>query len=304
MKWTHKAAVLRLLSTMPGGSVLHFELQRRVTREWPRSREVLQLLWAAAKEVAQRYERFATIPMRRAVFLEIGAGRDLAVPVALRLLGVPRIIAMDVQRIARLDLVTHAARVISELAGATAPDFRSWDELAKWGVEYIAPYDLPQAQLNHSSVDCLYSVDTLEHIPTESLERLFVEANKVVTPSGLSIHLVDFTDHYARSDRTISRFNFLQYSNEEWRRFNPAMHYVNRLRHSDLLALIERCGWRVLSTEPTLSESIPEVKAALAQEFRERSSEDLFTARSWIVSTAAELTRRLEPAVCDNRLFK
>jgi hypothetical protein len=44
---------------------------------------------------------------------------------------------------------------------------------------------------------------------------------------------IDYSDHYANADLTISKYNFLRYSAAEWRKYNPSLHYQNRLRHCD-----------------------------------------------------------------------
>jgi hypothetical protein len=106
MDWRLKALAFRMLE-LPGGGTAHYLLQRYVTRTWPRRPETLRSLAAIARRVTEDYGRH--LGGTPASVLEIGAGRDLAVPLALRGLGVERVIASDILRLARLELVSHAA---------------------------------------------------------------------------------------------------------------------------------------------------------------------------------------------------
>ena len=123
--------------------------------------------------------------------LEIGAGRDLAVPLALRQHGVAKVIASDVSRLARLDLIQHAARRI--LTGYVT--LESWDHLERFGICYRAPHDVADSD---QKVDCSCSNEVLEHIPPDQLVRLLAGLRAVTV--GITTQSIDYSDHYARSD--------------------------------------------------------------------------------------------------------
>jgi hypothetical protein len=127
MDWRLKALAFRLLD-LPGGAHAHYFLQRHLTRTWPRPAATLNSLAGIARRVVDDCEKYlGGVP--RSV-LEVGAGRDLAVPLALRHIGVEKVIASDVSRLARLDLVRHAA---SRLLGGDF-HFQSWDDLDRFGI--------------------------------------------------------------------------------------------------------------------------------------------------------------------------
>jgi hypothetical protein len=70
------------------------------------------------------------------------AGRDLAVPLALRGLGIERVIAADVTRLAKLDLVRHAAGAIP----GTTRGLQDWDDVERFGITYRAPHYVSPAE--------------------------------------------------------------------------------------------------------------------------------------------------------------
>ncbi len=279
MHWKTKAAVFRLLSVIPFGQQIHYQLQRRVTREWPRPAQALNQLLDAARRILEN------APNRRARFLEIGAGGDLAVAIALRLLGVGHVTCLDVSRLARLSLVRHAGAHLSKQVGASIPDFKSWDDVAAFGIDYVAPRRIQEAATPQMSIDCFYSVDTLEHIPRDDLEKILRHARELMAPNGVCVHLIDYSDHYARSDNDLSRFNFLTFDEANWRRFNSRYQYVNRLRHSQYLQLFANAGMKVIRAEPEICGVDEDVLEQLANPFRGVSPSDLFTLRAMLVAT-------------------
>ena len=58
---------------------------------------------------------------------------------------------------------------------------------------------------------------------------------------------IDYEDHYAYSDRGLSPYNFLYYTDAEWAKYSPSLHYQNRLRHRDYLELFAEQGLEVLA---------------------------------------------------------
>jgi len=44
---------------------------------------------------------------------------------------------------------------------------------------------------------------------------------------------IGYEDHYSYFDRRVSVYNFLRYSENVWKLFNPSLHFQNRLRHCD-----------------------------------------------------------------------
>lgn len=270
MDWRLKALVFRALD-LPGGAAAHYFLQRRVTKNWPRRAVTLDALKDIARRVLADYARHnGSIP---ASVLEIGAGRDLAVPLSLHELGVAKIIASDVNRLARLDLVNHAAAHL--LAERTA--FAAWGDLDRFGVHYRAPHRI---STDGKQVDCSCSNEVLEHVPPNQLVDLLAGLRAVTT--GITTHSIDYSDHYARSDLRVSRLNFLRYSDREWQPFNSGMQYVSRLRHSDYLRLFRAAGFTILEESSVLGE--PPDDFVVADKFRHYAPADLYAVKGRIVA--------------------
>ena len=282
MNWKFKALIFKTLSVIPFGSKLHYQLQRHVQKTWPRSDETINVLCEHAKKTLEIFSKYSTTPVENAIFLEIGGGRDLVVPVALRMLGVKHLVSVDVERLANLDLVNHSAKVLADILGCERPHFDSWEALREYGVEYRAPFflDKDRSELRY---DVFMSNEVLEHIPKAQLENIISSASDFMTSEGLYIHAVDYSDHYAR-DCGVSRYNFLQYSVEKWKKYNSKTQFVNRLRHAETVGIFLESGLEVLE-ENVYSETIPAaILENLAEDFVQHSPDDLKILRSRIVA--------------------
>jgi hypothetical protein len=191
----------------------------------------------------------------------------------LRRLGVAAVITCDVERLGKLDLIQHAADRL--LAGRVK--LTGWDDLERFGVKYLAPHYVSP---NDEPVDCSCSNEVLEHVPADQLAVL-LKGLRAVT-MGLTTHSIDYSDHYARSDKSVSRLNFLRYSDQEWRPFNSGKQYVNRLRHSDYVRLFEEAGFTMLEESSVAGEPPPDLK--IADQFRRYEPADLFAIKGRIVA--------------------
>jgi hypothetical protein len=63
-----------------------------------------------------------------------------------------------------------------------------------------------------------------------------------------SIHLISPSDHRAYSDSSLSLYDFLKYSNEEWDSIQTKFDYHNRIRLPQYLQLFEK-NFEIVSLE-------------------------------------------------------
>ena len=105
------------------------------------------------------------------------------------------------------------------------------------------------------SVDFLFSIDVLEHMPPNLISSLLCEAKRVLAIGGLLVHRITLSDHFSHSDPSISGINFLQFSEEDWLKLaGNNFHYHNRLRALEFEKLFDDHGVTVLSKEKLLDE--------------------------------------------------
>lgn len=286
INWKLKAALFHAFNILPMGAKFHYLAQRYITKTLPREDSQIDALVEVAREYVNDYKTLGITPLEHATFLEIGAGRDLVVPLALRLLGVKHVTSVDIERLANIELVNSAAKKVCYSLGLPPVEFATWDDLANFGIMYLAPFDLVESSENISTVDAFVSNEVLEHIPVLMLAPLFKSVISKLKDGGVSIHSIDYSDHYAR-DGGVSRYNFLQYSDSDWEKYNPSMHYVNRLRHSEYILIMKDCGLEIISCDKH-AEIIPK-SSVISPRFSNYSSEDLNIMRSRIVGQSLKV---------------
>jgi SAM-dependent methyltransferase len=297
MDWRYKALVQRVLSVAPGGHRANYFLQRRVTRKLPSSDAAFRRRVTLAGKHLSALRRHRAADLTRAVFFEFGAGWNLTVPLAFFAAGVERQVLVDIASLVKPDLVNHTIRQFQRIttgvdAGmaptAPLPSGRQFvPALASaYGIEYRAPCDARRTGLASASVDCVTSTFTLEHIPEADIAAILRECTRILRPGGLVSFMTDYQDHYSYFDRSITRYNYLRFSDREWRRFNPPLHYQNRLRHSDYVGLFQAAGLEVLEENCHRANSghLAELQSVpLADRFHRYDYEDLAVRSSHVV---------------------
>jgi SAM-dependent methyltransferase len=256
MRWMAKAVVQKALSYAPRGEQLNYVLQRRVLRSLPGTDAHLRAKFGRALQHVAAYRAHG--PQREPSCYEFGAGWDLIVPLAYYALGFDRQTLVDVRPIVRVELVNDSiarfARLRTQLeedAGRAlrpvgAADVAGIDDLERrFGIVYLAPRDARDTGLDAASFDLITSTDTAEHVPHDDLRAILVECRRLLRPDGLLSFRADLEDHYSRFDRSISRYNFLRYSDRTWSLLNPALHYQNRLRYPEYVRLVRDAGFEI-----------------------------------------------------------
>ncbi len=289
MRWQTKARAFSVLSKIPRGEDLHYALQRYVTRRLPRPEKQVRSIYTLAQRLLGVHEKYSLRPLRDSTCFEFGAGRDLIVPLAFSAHGAGRFITVDIERLAKLELIRSNAAVISRLSGVDHPTINYLDDLERcWRIDYRAPSDARSTGLPTGSIDCAVSVETLEHIPKNDIAAILKELRRIMRPDGVALMQIDYGDHFKSFDPSISSFNFLTYSDEDWSPFQSRFQYVNRLRRSEYLQLFREAGFELLSDQPDRRPPEQQILERLAPRFRSFSPEDLFTLGSLIVGRPAD----------------
>jgi len=267
MKWTHKARIQSTIARLPFSESLYYFVQRRFGTLHPRVMNPLIQIEGAIKIIQ------ACRSVGREIFgsriLEIGTGRRLEVPIVLWLMGASEIVTVDLNKYLKPTLVWEAIAYIrnnvslieqklqtvqdvpgfherlSKLIASVPSDWNALLETVS--VRYLAPADARCLPFPDRSFDYHVSLNVLEHIPTESLKRILIEAKRLLKPGGTIVHAVDPSDHFSHQDESITEVNFLQFDEAQWSRLAGNQHmYHNRLRSVELLELFAEAGFTII----------------------------------------------------------
>jgi SAM-dependent methyltransferase len=302
MRWVATAALQRGLSAVPSGERINYVVQRYVTHKLPASEGRLRWKFSLAVRHLDAFEREGPrLGIEEAVLYELGAGWDLAVPLSIWTLGAESQILVDVRPNVRIPLVNVAIERLGRLAGelgkGAGRELRrppgpvgSLDELESlYGISYRAPCDARQTGLRPASVDLVHSTDTLEHVPAEDVVPILRECRRLLRADGVLSTVIDLSDHYSYADTSISRYNFLRYSDRVWRLANSSLQHQNRLRRPDYLSAFREAGLDVVTEKSWRPKGQLESLRALepAERFERYTLDDLAVQRLRIVARPA-----------------
>ncbi|GIM91397.1 class I SAM-dependent methyltransferase [Paractinoplanes toevensis] len=262
MRWTHKAKIQKACALLPGGDILYRQIQRRYGRLNPDPFKRLP-------QHAAMLRRLADLGFRAegARCLEVGTGHLPIAPLAFFLLGADEVVTVDLHRRLDTELTTAMIRrmidasdriaelydglvdpsVLNERLAAldSLPSGSPYD-LQALNVHYAAPGDAARMPDEDDTFDLSFSMTVLEHVTPPAIAAILAEARRVLKPTGFAAHLIDPSDHFAHQDATITRINFLRFSEREWQRVGGnEFSYCNRLRAPDLERLFTDAGFAI-----------------------------------------------------------
>jgi hypothetical protein len=285
--WRQKALAFWIFDKLPLGRQLYYQVQKRITKTVPR---VLAPTSATAQRFCEHYRAIAghlNQDLLRARFMEFGAGWDLYGNIVFWSLGINRQVVFDLHRWAKPDQVNSVIRhlMADPPPGAIRTPQRTVRPRGRWeadlqefyGIEYRAPADASHTDLPDGCIDAIVTTSVLEHIPEPEILRLLEECRRLMHQSSVMSHAIEYSDHYSHSDPSIGPYNFLKFSDDEWERFNPGLHFQNRMRHCDYRTLFQDSGFQVVWESHDHDERAAELIAGLrlAERFQGRAVQEL-----------------------------
>lgn len=249
MHWRIKGLAQKVLGVMPAGDKLHYRMQRGFggLRDFSRELAVKVEDW----QIMIGHLRSAGVAMDRARFFEIGTGWYPTFPFALYLAGARRVTTYDLTRHLQMGLVHQAIAelsgfldVIAATSGADPMAVRDRHQrlqaairvdqdltaITDGVIHYAAPADATRTALADGEVDVVFSNSVLEHVPPDAITAMYRESMRILAPGGIMFHSVNCGDHYAYVDSKVHQLNYLRYSDRQWKFWDNAFLYQNRMR--------------------------------------------------------------------------
>jgi SAM-dependent methyltransferase len=166
------------------------------------------------------------------------------------------------------------------------------DLLSLTNIRYLAPADAGCLNFNPNSFDYHISYSVLQYIPPIDLQRILREAIRLTKEDGLIVHYIDLTDHFSHYDHSITYINFLQFSEEQWKRLagNRYM-YHSRLRIDDYMDMFKTLECKIVCSDTVVDErSLAAIHQGLPldERFKNKDPKTNATVRAWIVACPSE----------------
>lgn len=236
--WKLKSKIFQIIDVLNVPSILYF-IQKNITKRSKIKTLKIDEIWERHKKSLLKYDT------TRFVF-EFGAGKNLAQNIFLSDI-VEQQFIVDLNPMIDLKLVNTVRNLISKTTKLRSSiNIKTIDDIKSYGITYRAPYDAAKTDLKSKSLDACISSVTLEHIPKNNIIDIFNELSRILKDDGIVSATIDYSDHYAHTDPSISLLNYLHFSETEWEVYNHKCHYQNRLRHLDYKEIFFKCGFEII----------------------------------------------------------
>ncbi|MCK4818489.1 class I SAM-dependent methyltransferase, partial [bacterium] len=232
LNWKTKAKIMKACALLPAGGGIYRFIQKTFGRL---KADPMSRIPAQVDMARWILEMGGKVDGKN--FLEVGTGHYPIVPIGFFLCGAEKVVTVDLHR--RLDFgilkksLEWMAENRDELVGYydKVTERAVFDKrmdlidglkdkpekfLSKANIQYLAPADAANTGLPDACMDYHISTTVFEHIPREDIERILIEAKRILKKDGIAIHFIDLSDHFQHQDNSITRINFLEYSEKEW----------------------------------------------------------------------------------------
>ena len=295
MNFKYKCLLQRFFSNIPKGETLNYYFQKNVAKSLPPNNDKFLEKVNTGFNHYKNYKDYNKLTQKNNRYYEFGAGWTLTIPLTMSFLGF-KVFCVDIRKLIIPSLINDSLNKF-QLNKNELP-FKLETEIVisnknvlnnlidNYKLNYIAPKDARETGFDDNHFDFISSSVTLEHIPKNDILLILKECYRILNKGGILSMTIDYQDHWSYFDKNISIYNFLKYSSREWKKYNPSLHYQNRLRHSDYLSLISQTGFKIVKEVQRQQNKIDKEtlsKIEIAEEFKSYDFDDLAIRGSEIV---------------------
>lgn len=283
MNFKYKSYLQTLFSNMPKGEVVNYWFQKNITKSLPvKDHSFQEKLNDNAKHL-EHFKKYVNQDPKESTYYEFGAGWDLIAPTYFSSCGFKELHVIDIRKLIFPELIQHTLNKIF-------PDSQMKDVdkkmLERFRIYYNAPMDARNTTYDNQSMDFIISNVTFEHIPKKDILPILKECHRLLKPSGIFSSRIDYNDHWSGHDKSITPYNYMRYSEKEWRKYSPSLHYQNRLRHIDYMTMYEQAGFEILEVKTKIpADGMNKLKTVpLHDDFKHYTLDELAIGGSEIVA--------------------
>lgn len=295
MNFKYKCLLQRFFSNIPKGETLNYFFQKNITKSLPLNDDNFLIKVNQGFDHYKYFKDYNKLTQKSNRYYEFGAGFDLIIPLTISFLEF-KVFCVDIRKLITPSLITDSLNKF-ELNKNKLPfklnkkivvsNKNIIKQLAdNYDLNYIAPKDARETGFDDNYFDFISSSVTLEHIPKNDILLILKECYRILNKGGILSMTIDYKDHWSYFDKNISIYNYLKYSSPEWKKYNPSLHYQNRMRHSDYLSLISQTDFKIVKEvlwQPSEIDKERLSNIETAEEFKNYNFDDLAIKGSEIV---------------------
>ena len=204
------------------------------------------------------------------ICLELGPGDSLLTALIAKAYGAGQVWLVDAGNFASTE-ITGFIKLAGMLKadGLNVPEIKAnmsvADVLALCNARYLVNGLAGLRTIPDASADFIFSNAVLEHVRAHEFAATLHELKRIMKPDGTQSHAIDLKDHLATS------LNNLRFSPALWEKDWFAARsgfYTNRLRHSEIMSILNTAGYRVDEVTRTTWPALPLTRTKMHESFK------------------------------------
>ena len=304
-KWILKAIFQKLISFFPNPERTNHLFQRYITKGVLLSD---YHFGAKMQHAADHYHFFKKYgnPDPKALILELGTGWYPIVPIFFYLTKSGKTTSIDIQswmnkksqlicirkilewyklgKLEKYNLPLDIVRLEKLKNIAAREDQYTFEQINEEIQLRIVLTDARHTQYKDQQFDFICSNNTFEHIHIDMLPGILIEFKRILKSGGLMSHFIDMTDHYCHFDHSISAYNFLNFSEKQWKLIDNNIQPQNRWRFYQYLALFKQLNIPITETQVERGDIEALKKVKIHSSFKGKSDKALAITHAYIIS--------------------
>lgn len=265
--WILKAIIQKTISFLPYPHRFNYFFQKYVTKGVYLTDEYFYDRLEHAKNHLEAFYKYS--PTKNlSTCLELGTGWYPAVPISFFLSDVQKTYSVDIAMHTSVERIFITIDKFKEAyeKGELATSIPQFNEeryqqlislrknssidlsalLESLHIEYLIG-DARKLNLQDGSVDLVTSNNTFEHIYPDTLSGILKEFARITNHQhGVMSHFIDMSDHFAHFDKSITVYNFLKFSDSQWKIIDNSIQPQNRWRIYDYKKLYQQLNIPIL----------------------------------------------------------
>ncbi|MFN4006709.1 MAG: methyltransferase domain-containing protein [Chitinophagaceae bacterium] len=262
-KWILKAVLQKAITTLPAKQAAKVNLifQKYVTKGLDLKDEYFYDRLGHAKAHLDAYKKYSDKKIPETC-LELGTGWHPIVPISFFLTGATTIYSVDVTFLtSKENVIETINKILQSEQSGVLQEYLTYQQdkievlraivaqqnsysleqiLHLLNITYLVE-DARKLSLPDNSIDLINSNNTFEHIYPNILIPILKEFKRIVSKSGgVMSHFIDMSDHFAHFDNSITLYNFLRFSDSQWKWVDNTLQNQSRYKNIRLQKNIYR----------------------------------------------------------------
>ena len=289
MNFKIKCQIQKIISLLPNNEKVAYYFSRYISKNLTPNNNRFLLKVNEGFNHLQNFNQFNQLENNTFNYFEFGAGYTLTIPIVISRMGY-KVNCIDIRKLVVPELIYDSINKfklnenkLPTFVNALPSDIdKSKNVLTNihefFNIKYHAPLDARNTGFAENQFDFISSTLTLNFITKSDVKKILEECYKILKKGAVMSVTIDYQDNWSYVDSNISGYNFLTFSEQEWKKYNPSINYQNRLRHKDFLTLFTEIGFTVVKekTRDPKAEDIEKLKSLnIHSDFKNYSLEEL-----------------------------